>query len=263
MRAVSITIDDFIKAHLQHPGRKRKVRLVVVHATQSKERKGAARATAGWFADPAAKGSAHVTCDDAETIGSVHPQDTAAGAPGANEDGFHIEQVGYSEQGEPEWLDAYSEKVIARAARAAIEACDLFDIPKVWLSVQDVRDGKAGITDHDTITKATGKGTHWDPGPFWPRGRFMALVQQEDDDMAMTPEERRAFIGEIADEIDRRNVMRLQAEDTVDDTAEIRNRDSLASLIRRVLGVPAKDDQAEQHKADALVGERFKNLLGD
>lgn len=173
-----IAVDDFVPARIQHAGRRRKVRLVVMHATQSKERKGAARAVAAWFADPAAKGSAHVTCDDAETIGSVRPQDTAAGAPGANEDGFHIEQVGYSEQGEPEWLDAYSEKVLKRAATAARQACEYFDVPRVWLSVQDVRDGKAGITDHNTITKATGRGSHWDPGPHWPRGRFMALVNE-------------------------------------------------------------------------------------
>ena len=182
----------YVPAVKQLKGRARKVRLVVMHATQSKERKGAARAVAGWFANPDAKGSAHVTVDDRETIESVKPQNTAAGAPGANQDGYHIEQVGYSEQGEAEWLDAYSEAVIERAAGVARWACEHFDIPKVWLSVQDVRDGKAGITDHDTITKAMRRGSHWDPGPHWPRGRFMALVTQEDD-VALTPAQEKAL----------------------------------------------------------------------
>lgn len=184
-----IDIDDFVQARVWHPGRARKVRLVVVHATQSRERAGAARATARYFASDEAKGSAHVTCDDRETIGSVRPEDTAAGAPGANEDGFHIEQVGFSEQAAGDWGDPYSRAVVVRAAKAAREACAHFGIPRVWLTVDDVRAGKAGVTDHNTITLATGKGSHWDPGPGWPRQRFMDLLaptqpaSEEDDEM--------------------------------------------------------------------------------
>lgn len=251
---MALDIAAHIPARIQHKGRSRKVRLVVIHATQSQERKGAARAVARYFAGPDAKGSAHVTCDNAETVQSVYPQDTAAGAPGANEDGWHIEQVGYSEQGEAEWLDAYSEAVIARAAQAARWGCEHFGLPKVWLTVQDVRDGKAGITDHVTITKATGKGSHWDPGPHYPRGRFMALVNEEDD-MPLSDDD----INRIAAAVESR-LLDDFAHQGKGDTAR---RDTIAALFRRILGVPEMADNTEQHKADEDTGRRFQRLLGD
>lgn len=192
-----VTVDDFIAARWFYPGRQRKVRLGVLHATQSPERKRAARGVANDFASrPASnKASAHVVVDDAETIGCVKPGDTAFAVPSANADGFHIEQVGYSEQQLLDWQDDYSQKVIARAAACAREASAVFDLPKVWLSVDDVRNGHRGWTDHATCSKALG-GTHWDPGPDYPRDQFMQLLTggvpdpppvpapvQEDDDM--------------------------------------------------------------------------------
>lgn len=199
--AEPVALDDFRQAHWYYTGRTKKVRVVVMHATQSPERTGAARAIASYFAtnlDPARKGSAHITVDNTETIGSVRHQDTAFGAGGANSDGYHIEQVGYSEQDESEWADDYSKGVVVRAADAARAACEFFDLPKVWLSADDLLAGAAGITDHNTCSAAFG-GTHWDPGPNWPRAEFMALVRQDppagpvpvptpgDDDMPTSP----------------------------------------------------------------------------
>jgi len=195
----------YIPAYKQLAGRSRNVRLVVMHATQSPERKGAARAVANWFANPDAGGSAHVTCDADEDVESVKPHNTAAGAPGANQDGYHIEQVGYSEQNAVQWDDDYSRRVIARSAARASWACEFFGLPKVWLSVTDIRAGKSGITDHVSCTLAFKKGSHWDPGPNWPRSKFMKLVngatpQPEDDDVAKPPQIFTLTSGERADQ---------------------------------------------------------------
>lgn len=194
---MGITADAFIGARWFHPGRARKVRLVVIHATQSPERKGAARGVARDFATRPStkKASAHVVVDNAETIECVHPGDTAFAAPNANADGWHVEQVGYSEQagddpnpGVNDWADDYSQDVIARAAVAVREGCEHFGIPKVWLDVDDVKAGKAGVTSHAICSKALG-GTHWDPGPGYPSAQLMGLVNGTAPDPDPTPDD--------------------------------------------------------------------------
>lgn len=198
-----IFTDDFLQARWYYQGRKRKVRLGVLHATQSPERKAAARGVARDFATriAAKKASAHVVIDNKEIIGCVGAGDTAFAVPNANADGFHIEQVGYSEQEEIDWLDTYSQDVIERAASCARQASELFGLPKVWLSVEDVKAGKAGWTDHATCSKALG-GDHWDPGPNYPREQFMALLRldpTEDDFMAhLSDQEQDALVLRVA-----------------------------------------------------------------
>lgn len=187
-----IDVDDFIPARWFHTGRLQPIRLVVLHATQSPEQDGAARAVARYFQnipdDNNKKASAHVVVDDTTTIGCVHPTDTAFAAPNANSDGYHIEQVGYSEQTTDDWSDPYSQAVIARAAKAAAQACDSFGVPRVFLSPDDVKAGASGVTTHWNISQAYG-GTHWDPGPNYPIDRFLSLLNPTPGPTPQPPQE--------------------------------------------------------------------------
>lgn len=205
MTVVSLFTDDFIQARWYYQGRTRKVRLGVLHATQSPERKGAARGVANDFASRPStnKASAHVVNDADESIGCVAAGDTAFAVPNANADGFHIEQVGYSEQSLEDWSDDYSQAVIARSARTARQASELFGLPKDWRGVDAVRDGASGWTDHATCSIALG-GSHWDPGPAYPRDLFMSLLLDQAHDPIPPPiteeEMGNSFITEFKDQ---------------------------------------------------------------
>lgn len=185
---MSITADDFIGARWYYQGRARPVRLGILHATQSPEQTGAARAVANYFANlPSTnKASAHVVVDNAETIECVAPGNTAFAVPNANADGYSIEQVGYSEQDEIDWSDPYSVKVIERAANVAREASAMFGLPLQWLDEDHVAAGVLGWTDHATCSRALG-GSHWDPGPAYPRDHFMDLLVGAPEPPAPTP----------------------------------------------------------------------------
>lgn len=176
-------VDDRIPARWFTRGRTRRCRLIVIHATQSPERVGAARAVAHDFATRPAtnKASAHVTADALETIESVAPGNTAFAVPGANADGYHVEQVGYSEQSVEDWTDPYSLAVIRATAGVIRDASTELRIPRVWLDDAALAAYKAGtrdggVTDHATCSRVLG-GSHWDPGPYYPRALLMALVR--------------------------------------------------------------------------------------
>lgn len=172
-------IDSFRQARHYNRGRLKPLRLLVVHATQGGESSSSAEAVQAMFAKGDRVASAHVTIDPDTVAGSVHPTDTAFAAKSANADGYHVELTGRSEQTAEQWDDANSRLIIDRAARHFAEASKAFGVPLVWLTVDQVRGGRAkGVTDHATISQAFPSTGHWDPGPNFPRSRFMALARQ-------------------------------------------------------------------------------------
>ena len=151
--------------------------LVVIHATASGEVTHGAQNNAMWFADPRTRAaSAHYVCDNVETIQCVLEADIAWGGKGVNRRAIHIEQVGQATQTAAQWADPYSTAVVTRAAALTVDICRRHGIPQVWLSVADLRAGKPGITDHNTVSKAFPGSGHTDPGPGWPRTTFLRLV---------------------------------------------------------------------------------------
>jgi hypothetical protein len=97
-----------------------------------------------------------------------------AGAPGANEDGLHIEIVGYARWTREEWLER---RVTLRNAAVCVAAwCALYDIPTDFLlEPSDLLDPTArGITTHATVSLAFRKSDHMDPGKNFP---FDVLAQ--------------------------------------------------------------------------------------
>jgi hypothetical protein len=147
------------------------IRWIVLHSTEG----GTAKSTAQWFANPNARGSAHLSVDDIDCYRSLLNTDIPWAAPGANTKGFHIEQVGFAKWSLVIWKSHY--KTLERAAYNTAFHCHKFGIPVVWVDADGLKRGWKGITSHAECTKAFG-GDHTDPGPFWPRYLFMSLVKK-------------------------------------------------------------------------------------
>lgn len=162
-------------------GGKRAIRLVVIHSMEAPEKPGTARAVANWFAGKTApQASAHFCVDDQETIQCVNENDVAWAAPGANNDGVHIELAGYAKQSTEDWDDAYSAGELKRAAQLAAALCFKYGLPRKRLTVAEVTDKTTkGICGHIDVTKAFHGSTHTDPGPGFPWDRFIEMVETE------------------------------------------------------------------------------------
>ncbi len=133
-----------------------------------------AESAAQWFENPKAQGSAHLCVDDNECFRTLDNDEIPWGAPGANEQGFHIEQAGFAKWSSVVWLSHY--RTLQRAAYKTALHCYVFGIPTTFIGAAGLRAGRKGITTHAEVSKAFG-GTHTDPGPFWPRRLFMRFVR--------------------------------------------------------------------------------------
>lgn len=133
-----------------------------------------AQSAASWFANPKSGGSAHIAVDDGICYRTLDDADVAWGAPGANVNGFHIEQAGYARWSLVLWQS--HRRTLQRAAYKAAFHCHKFGIPPVFVKAAGLKAGAKGITTHAEVTKAFG-GDHTDPGPLWPRYLFMGLVR--------------------------------------------------------------------------------------
>ncbi len=165
------------------------VLMVVIHAMQFPERDNAAEWCSSFFTDPRGpKGpvvaSAHYAVDNDSITQCVLEKDIAYHTPGAiggrfvNDFSIGIEHAGYAEQSAEGWSDAYSTAMLERSAELVAEICRRHSIPVRRLTVEDLKLGNVhGITGHDACTKATGTGSHWDPGPHFPWAWFLERVQ--------------------------------------------------------------------------------------
>lgn len=149
------------------------VKLIVMHDTEG----GTAESIAEYFTSPGSGGSAHLVVDDDKCYRTLANDVTPWGAPGANVDGFHIEQVGYAAWTSAEWEK--HEQLLHRAAYKAAYHAHLFKIPPVFVDAAGLKAGKAGITTHAEVSLAfpNDAGNHHDPGTGWPREKFMQLVR--------------------------------------------------------------------------------------
>lgn len=148
------------------------IKLIVMHDTEG----GTARSIARYFQSSTAGGSTHLVVDDNECFRTLRNQDVPWGAPGSNYNGFHIEQCGYAKWSLAIWTR--HTKTLRRAAYKAAFHCVKFGIPPVWVGAAGIKAGKRGVTTHAEVTKAYPAGNHTDPGPFWPRRRFMRYVRE-------------------------------------------------------------------------------------
>lgn len=173
-----------------HEGRRKPIRLLVWHDMESPESRRAAENVAAWMAGPdAPNASAHLLADADSVVESVKASDTAFGAPGANQDGYHLEQAGIRNQGPAGWCDKFSLLTIDNLCAVVADKPELDHIPALWLRDEQVADGiTPGLTTHEQITRVFQLGTHTDPGPDFPKTyAAAALVKARGHDPAPAP----------------------------------------------------------------------------
>lgn len=153
----------------------KKIDWIVMHSTEG----GTAESVARYFSTPESGGSAHLVVDDQTCFRCLPNNVIAWGAPGANVNGFHIEQCGFAAWTAEEW--AKHETMLHRAAYKAAIHAHLFNIPvRTFVTAEGLKAGHRGITTHAEVSRAfpNDAGNHHDPGLNWPRYHFMNLVRQ-------------------------------------------------------------------------------------
>jgi N-acetyl-anhydromuramyl-L-alanine amidase AmpD len=144
---------------------------------EAPEEPGTAEAVARWFQVTDREVSAHYCIDDDSVVQCVREEDVAWGAPGANENGIHLEHAGFARQAAADWDDAYSLAVLERSAQLTAELCGRYRIPVVWLRAADLRRRRRGITGHHDVSRAFGRSDHTDPGRGFPVEPYLARVR--------------------------------------------------------------------------------------
>ena len=174
-------------------GRTKPIRLICLHTMESQEKPNTAVNVAAWFSNKARapQASAHICVDGsnanaksgqkypAPIVRVVDDGDTAWAAPGANNDGLHIEMSGVAAQSVANWADAYSLAVLDNAATVAAIWVKKYEIPVKHLSIMEVADQKSkGFCGHVDITNAfkIPGANHTDPGTHFPWSYFLQLV---------------------------------------------------------------------------------------
>ncbi len=165
-------------AHFTKGPRRCPVDLVVIHTMESPETHKTAENVSAWFAGKdAPQASAHYCVDDDSVVQCVHEDDIAWHAPGANNNGIGIEHAGFAKFTAEDWASDFNVAMLARSAALTADICKRHGIPAVWLTAEDLKAGKRGITGHKQVTDAFSKGVgHWDPGQNFPIGQYLVLV---------------------------------------------------------------------------------------
>ena len=151
------------------------IKLIVLHSTEGG---GSAANVARYFESPSSGGSAHLVIDDAACYRCLRNAEIPWGAPGANTQGFHIEQVGYAAWTQKQWLA--HEKMLDRVAYKIAYHAHLFKLPLVFVDAAGLKAGHKGITTHAEVSKAwpNNAGNHHDPGTGYPMQYVIELAKK-------------------------------------------------------------------------------------
>ena len=174
-----------------YAGRKKELRLVVIHTMEAPEGAQTAENIAAYFASGDVVASAHACVDQDSLVVCLPPTATAFAAPGANADGYQIEHAGYASQDAAGWADAASQAMLRLSAAHAREIALAAGIPLRHLSDDELAAGAAGFVGHDQVSRVYKRSDHWDPGPAFPWDQYMGLVNGEaiTEETPIVPEE--------------------------------------------------------------------------
>jgi N-acetyl-anhydromuramyl-L-alanine amidase AmpD len=151
------------------------IKHVVIHDEEYPVGDTSAESVAAFFAGATARGSAHYIEDSDSEQHCVAEDHIAAHAP-PNTGSVGLEQDGYAHFTVEDWTRPGSQATIRRTAARVADICDRHDVPKRWVTVDDLRAGGHGITSHLNKSLAFGQSDHTDPGPNYPVHWFMSLV---------------------------------------------------------------------------------------
>lgn len=157
----------------------RAIRLCVLHSAETPEIAGEADNVAGWFAREESQASAHYVVDADSVIQCVKEKDIAWAAPGANQNGIHVEMAGKAAQTSDQWFDAYSTRVLELASALVADICRRNRIPTAPIGAAGLLMGLPGITTHLAVSQAFKKSNHTDPGEAFPLNAFIEMVRRK------------------------------------------------------------------------------------
>jgi N-acetyl-anhydromuramyl-L-alanine amidase AmpD len=168
-------------AHLRNYSRiVREPRGIVLHCTDGCEGLRADEDCAAMFArapEPGREKSAHLIIDANSCTRCVSDEFTAYHARhNGNMYGIGIELCGRADQTRAQWFDALSLPMLNIAARVCAELCQQHGIPAVVVNDRGLLAGERGITTHHFVSAAWKQSDHYDPGPGFPLGSFVAAV---------------------------------------------------------------------------------------
>lgn len=161
---------------------------IIIHDEEYPVSNTSAEEIARYFASPTAKGSAHYVEDADSEQHCVREHSIAWHAP-PNPGSIGIEQDGYARFTSAEWALPGSQATIRNTARRTADLCQRYGIPVVWLSVEDLRAGKRGITGHMNVSVAFRLSDHTDPGTQFPVTQFLNLVREYMGQPTVPPQE--------------------------------------------------------------------------
>lgn len=179
----------FVQAQWYHPADRgpADVQAIVLHDMEAPDKGDTAEKIAQYFASGSGgrQASAHYCIDSDSIVQCVQCKDIAYGAKGFNHNAIHLEHAGYASQSYAVWTDPYNVQMFGLSAELCAKVLmPKFGIPAQWLSDEDLRAISGGdrsikgFCTHADITRALGiVGGHTDPGPNFPRDKYMEAVQ--------------------------------------------------------------------------------------
>lgn len=174
------------------------VQLIIIHDTEGSEGFSSAEEGAGYDQRRTDGTSTHYFHDQDSTVQCVRTEDIShAARTQGNLRGIQHELCGRADQGATGWADAASAGTLRQAAQQVARDCRKWNIPVRKLSSGQVAAGTKGICGHAEITIAfpQDNGTHTDPGPTFPWGSFISMVQDELESLDMpTPQDYAAAV---------------------------------------------------------------------
>ena len=153
------------------------VEWIVLHDMESTNKTGAAEGVGDWFEDVRVQASTHYGIDNNSIQRYLPLTIVPWGAPGANRNGVHIEQMGKASWTREQWMKN-AKPTLDRTAWMLARLNRYLSkhgvkVPLRTLTDAEVRAHKHGVTTHRQLTRALGVGTHTDPGTGYPLGWVM------------------------------------------------------------------------------------------
>ena len=161
-------------------GKRKPIRIIVLHSAENQELAGQADHLAQWFHSANVQASAHYMVDNAKVVQSVDDGDVAwhCDVWERNQESIGIELTGSASQTLAQWNDKYSLGVLHQASILCARLSKLYAVPPVHLSATQILDGRTkGYATHHDITDAHKvAGGHTDPGAGFPLASFLGQV---------------------------------------------------------------------------------------